>query len=107
LGVHQSVDTLTTREQIAARWHVFLDVQFPSGCVELEPNGICLVSTDSYTAGCISSYIDAPLPPDKISILQCCHLDLEYVLQADLPDHVREYFAELADMAKAVLDDVL
>jgi len=97
---------LTTREKIAARWHFFCDMPFPKGGASLDPNGVCLASTDTYAAGCISSYLDAPLPLEKVLVLRRCRDDLELALAVDLPEHIGEYFAELSEIATAVLDDV-
>ena len=94
---------LTTRDQIAAQWHAFCELPFPKGCGSLDPNGVCLANADTNAAGCSSSYIDAPLPLEKVLVLRRCRDDLELALAVDLPEHIREYFAELTDMATFAL----
>ena len=97
------IRSVIEKEAIQIRWNAFCDLQFPTGCVELDPNGVCLALTDTYTAGCITSYLSTSLSIDKRNTLKRCRDDLALALDTSLPDHIQSYFLELQHIANAVL----
>ncbi|TWU43549.1 hypothetical protein Q31b_25900 [Novipirellula aureliae] len=65
------------------------------------------LSTDTFTAGCIDSYLSSKtkLPPQKVAILRECSDDLKTALSANLPSDVRVYFSQLQAIAELVISD--
>ncbi|MBN1764856.1 MAG: hypothetical protein JW860_06325 [Sedimentisphaerales bacterium] len=60
-------------EEIQKLWFERYQVPFPRGLADKEIAGECLVSLDTFTAGCISSFIEkkGSLDPDRIENLVC------------------------------------
>ncbi len=93
--------------QVQHRWRDFLMLPFPENCADLDPNGICLASTNTFAAGCIASYVSShtKLPPQQVAILHKCSDDVETALSADIPAEVRVYFTELQAIARLVISE--
>lgn len=95
---------MTDKETIQSRWDSFRSLQFPRNCADLDPNGVCLASTDTYAARCITSYLSSGLPKSKREVLQNCSDDLHRALDDDtIAEDVRLYFTELRAIAIEVL----
>ena len=76
---------------------------FPKGCVELDPAGVCLASTDSYVAGCITTFLKVgKLDAERLRILKNCVVDLNKALP-ETEGYIFEYFNELKSIAEQVL----
>jgi hypothetical protein len=87
-------------------WTEFMQLPFPDACAGEEVEGMCLVSLDSYTAGCISTFVDrGQLDPSRLDILRHCATELQRVLPK-LKDKPLQYFTLLNDLVTATLQEV-
>jgi hypothetical protein len=50
-------------KEIEQSWSIFLEKPFPEDCVGLEIEGIELVSLDTFSAGCIETFIANVMHP--------------------------------------------
>lgn len=87
-------------------WTEFMRLPFPDGCAGEEVDGICLASLDSYTAGCISTFVDrGRLDPTRLKILRQCATELQQVLPK-LKGKPLQYFTLLNDLVTATLQEI-
>jgi hypothetical protein len=91
--------------EIDVLWREHLHATFPADCVGRDINGVDLVSLDTYTAGCISTYQSqrAVLGRKKLAVLQRCCDELESI-EPQLAGDAREYFARLLQLARLALN---
>ncbi len=88
-------------------WNEWKAIPFPSDYSGKDVENICVVSLDSYTAGCIDTFIcrKGSLDAERISILKKCQKDLEIVTNK-LEGNAKLYFEQLLQMAQKVLATV-
>jgi hypothetical protein len=93
--------------EIEKSWHHFLKKPFPEGIAGKEIEGIELAGLDSYSAGCIDTFIDnnGRLDQKRISVLQNCSKELDTVI-LHLDGEAKDYFEHLGNLAKQVLNAV-
>jgi hypothetical protein len=93
--------------EVKAMWNDWNTIPFPSGYAGEEVAGICVVSLDTYTAGCIQTFVSCKgsLDAERISILKKCEKDLEIVTNK-LEGDAKLYFERLLQMTKKVLTTV-
>jgi hypothetical protein len=90
----------TTMDDLVTRWQDFQAKPFPRECAGREIQGIDLVALDTFTAGCISTYIErkGQLDTQRRTILQTCIQDLQTVT-AQLQGVDQAYFVQLLGLA--------
>ncbi len=93
--------------EIEKSWNEFLEKPFPEDCVGLEVEGIELVSLDTYSAGCIDTFIanKGNLDAQRISTLKDCLREIDKVLK-HLKGDAKNYFEHLRLLSKQVLKSV-
>jgi hypothetical protein len=85
-------------DDLLTRWLDFQTKPFPPECVGREVQGIDLVALDTFTAGCISTYIERKGQLDtQRRILQRCIQDLQTVT-AQLQGASQAYFVQLLEL---------
>ena len=88
--------------ELRAAWAEFRSLPFPSGCAGEEVEGVCLATTDTFLAGCISYFIErGSLDAQRASVASRACADLERVL-AQLPAHAHPYFSLLLSLGHAI-----
>ncbi len=81
-------------------WDEFRGMPFPRDFHLREPEGICMVSLDTYLAGCISVALDGPLDDWRREVLLRLTASLGKVLPSLGDDaYGLEYFTHLHEMA--------
>ena len=85
-------------------WQDFLSTPFPERCSGVEVAGIELASLDSFTAGCIDSFVsnDGQLDAERISILKKCARDIDLVVPM-LEGEAIDYFEQLQLVSNEIL----
>jgi hypothetical protein len=98
---------LLTMTEIEKSWNVFLEKPFPENCVGLEVESIELVSLDTFSAGCIDTFIanKGSLDAKRISTLKSCFEALDKVLKY-LDGDAKNYFEHLRSLSEQVLKRV-
>jgi hypothetical protein len=90
-----------TPAEIRAAWAEFHALPFPPGCAEAEVDGVCLATTDTFLAGCVSYFIErGSLDAQRASVASRACADLERVLP-HLPTHAHPYFSLLLSLGLA------
>lgn len=90
-------------EELRKKWDAYRALEFPRGCADLDPAGVCLASTDSYAAGCITTYLSQGyLDAERIKILTNCVSDLDEALR-ELEGDMWVYFDTLRTISREVL----
>jgi hypothetical protein len=81
---------------------------FPNGVAGIEVAGICVTLLDSYTAGCIHSFLDSggALDRKRVDILDSCCRVLAVVMP-QLTGKAKEYFARLERLATLVIESTI
>jgi hypothetical protein len=89
-------------------WDAHIQVKFPKGYAGTEVEGIDLMLLDTFTSGCISTFLDRNGNLDlwRTAILGVCYRDLA-IVNRELEGDVLEYFILLENMAKLVLQGVI
>ncbi len=84
-------------------WRDHCACGFPQGCYE-ERGSVDLVSLDTFTAGCVSTFLDRKgrLDPKRRKVLLACRSDLRRTLDK-LDGEERDCFLKLAELAEGVL----
>jgi hypothetical protein len=74
---------MTMNSQIQKLWQTHLAVPFPEGIAGEVIDGVDLVLLDTFTAGCIHTYIsnNGQLDSERIRILKKCLGELDLVIQ--------------------------
>jgi hypothetical protein len=89
--------------EIHRQWLKFNGKLFPDGCAGKSIERVDLVSLDSFTAGCISVFLERGRLDDKrVRILRSCESDLEAVTRV-LNGYAEVYYRRLRKLASAVL----
>jgi hypothetical protein len=85
-------------------WQDFLSRPFPDGCAGTEVEGIELSALDSFTAGCIDTFVanDGQLDAERLLILKKNAEDLELVIPKLEGDAI-DYFEQLQLVSNEVL----
>jgi hypothetical protein len=93
--------------EIETMWNEWKAISFPSDYAGEDVEGICLVSLDTYTAGCIDTFVSrkGSLDAERISILRKCKKDLETVTNK-LEGDAKFYFERLLQMTQRILKTV-
>lgn len=88
-------------------WKEHLAAGFPEDVVGEEIDGVELVLTDTFAAGCISTFLGnkGTLDVDRVKILRKCVSDLEKVCPS-LNSEASGYFVRLSQIARMVLNEV-
>jgi hypothetical protein len=88
--------------EIRTAWAEFRSLPFPRGCGGEDVDGVCLATTDTYLAGCISTFVErGSLDAQRASVVSSACADLERVLPR-LPAFARPYFSSLLNLGLAV-----
>ena len=92
---------------IEKSWNTFMEKAFPEDCVGLEVEGIELVSLDTFSAGCIDTFIDNKgwLDIERKTILKNCVQELDIVVK-HLEGNSKNYFVHLQLLSEQVLKAV-
>jgi hypothetical protein len=92
-------------DEIKREWDLWKSVPFPTGASEL--NRPDLVSIDTFSAGCISFFIESrgKLDTKRIACLRQCSHELDTCLD-QLSGDTRKYFERLSMLSKMVLNSV-
>ena len=85
-------------------WDDWNAIPFPSDYGGRDVAGICLTTLDTFTAGCIDTFIanNGRLDKRQIPVLEQCKSDLEVVVSC-LDGAAQNYFNALLVLAKRVL----
>jgi hypothetical protein len=91
-------------KDIRLMWDEWKGIPFPSDCGDKDVAGTCLTTLDTFTAGCIDTFIanNGRLDKRQISVLERCKNDLEAVVSC-LDGAAQNYFNALLVLAKRVL----
>jgi len=90
--------------EIERLWNDYMAMGFPKGAAVEEIDGIDLVETDTFAAGCISAFLGnkGTLDTDRVNVLRKCVSDLERLLPG-LNGEVSSYFGHLYQVGCLVL----
>lgn len=93
--------------EIESKWELWKERPFPDGVAGSTYFGIDLVEVDTFSAGCISTFVGnrGRLDHDRIKILRNCSTDLDKAL-GKLTGEAAEYFQELSEIQHKILDVV-
>ena len=96
-----------TPSAIESLWREHCAAPFPEGMAGEEAAGICVVSLDTFTAGCIETFLSrgGKLDAQRVEVLRSCYRDLAIVV-AEMKGEPRRYFARLEKLARAILQAV-
>jgi len=88
-------------------WREHVQAPFPEGLAGQEVAGICITSLDTFTAGCIDTFISRAGNLDlwRTAVLGLCYRDLAMVV-CELEGEDRQYFGRLEQLARMVLEAV-
>jgi hypothetical protein len=90
-------------KDIEKSWNEFRAKPFPEDYAGVEIESICLASLDTFSAGCIDTFIDRDhLDRQQLSVLKDCTKDLNVVVKY-LDGEAKDYFEHLRSLAKQVL----
>jgi hypothetical protein len=94
-------------DAIERLWSDHFFVPFPDGWAGREVRGVDITLLDSYTSGCVSTFLsrDGMLDLWRTAVLGLCYRDLSIVL-TELDGGARTYFARLEELARLVLEAV-
>jgi hypothetical protein len=89
---------------IEISWRDFLEKPFPEVSAGVEIEGVDLAGLDTYTAGCVETFIErkGQLDRKRIHILQNCSRELDLAV-SQLDGEAKIYFEHLRNLAKQVL----
>jgi hypothetical protein len=92
---------------IEALWREHAQAPFPGGLAGQEVAGICVTSLDTFTAGCIDTFISRAGSLDlwRAAVLGLCYRDLAVVVP-ELEGERWQYFGRLEQLARMVLEAV-
>jgi hypothetical protein len=91
-------------DEIQELWRVHQAAPFPKGIAGNEIEGEDMISLDSFTAGCISTFLDrsGSLDPRRLECLVRCCDDLRKVLP-QLDGDAKAYYSRLYRMSQLAL----
>ena len=91
-----------SRAEIESAWNTHYFRRFPRECAGTEVDGVCLTSSDTFLAGCISCFVETgTLDPERTGVVARVCADLERVIPS-LGGEAHEYFSELLLLGKAL-----
>ncbi len=92
-------------EEIEKLWLEFYKLPFPSGLAGEDVNGICVTSLDTFTAGCIDTFVSKKgrLDKKRKAILIECQNQLEIVVD-NLADEPKVYYEKLLTLTNKILN---
>lgn len=90
-------------DELVAQWNRFKELPFPEGLAGEEIEGEDLVSLDTFSAGCISTFLGnkGKLDYERRNILKSCITGLQNVIP-NLPNEEQGYFKELLSMSLGI-----
>lgn len=90
--------------EIKRLWLEFYQLSFPSELYDKEVKGICLISLDTFTAGCIDTFLDSNGLSDEklVGNLQENQKNLEVVVN-NLIGEGKSYFEKLLVLTNKIL----
>lgn len=93
--------------EIEQLWQESLRYAFPREVNGATINGVDLTEVDSFSAGCISSFIDSKgtLDQNRVNILKSCISDLEKIILT-LEGEAKRYFEKRLRLGKLVISAV-
>ena len=93
--------------EIEIMWNEWKDIPFPSDYAGEDVEGICLVSLDTFAAGCIDTFVSrkGSLDAQRISTLKKCEKELE-IISNKLEGNAKLYFEQLLLMTQKILATV-
>lgn len=96
---------MKTIKEIEIEWNLWKELPFPSEYASEEIAGICLVSLDTFTAGCIDTFISnrGYLDSRNISVLENNEKELKLVVDK-LNKNAGNYFKKLLHLITDTLD---
>ena len=91
-------------KEIRAMWDKWKAIPFPEDHASEDVAGICVTSLDTFTAGCIDTFISrrGRLDSHRISVLVECRKELELVVK-NLDGAAQAYFKDLLLISESVL----
>ncbi|HQU83007.1 MAG TPA: hypothetical protein PKY59_07785 [Pyrinomonadaceae bacterium] len=91
-------------DEVEKLWLEFYQLPFPAGFVGEEIKGICVTTLDTFTAGCIDTFVSekGQLEKKKKLILIECQKELEIVVE-NLMGEGKKYFESLLILANKIL----
>ena len=91
-------------KQLVSSWEEFMRKPFPSNLAGENINGVDLVEVDSYTAGCITTYIETKgtLDQEHKKILKKCLEEIQAVIPL-LKNEEQKYFSMLFSIGNTVI----
>ena len=92
-------------EEIKELWKEFQSNPFPRDLAGIEIDGVCLVSIDTFAAGCISTFIEnrGTLDNHRQAVLRECMSDLDKV-KDKIVGEGKESFLLLQKLGTKILD---
>ncbi len=89
------------------RWDGWAKISFPAGASDIEIDGVNLISIDTFSAGCINTFVgnQGKLDRERIDILRNCTSELDLIL-GQLTGEIKGYFTELSELSHKVLKSV-
>ena len=93
--------------EVKIMWNEWKAIPFPSDYAGEDVEGICVISLDTFTAGCIDTFISrkGSLDSQRVSTLKKCKKDLE-IVSNKLEGDAKLYFERLLLMTQKVLATV-
>jgi len=90
--------------ELRVMWNEWNSIPFPAEYAGKDVEGICVTSLDSYTVGCIDTFVTrkGSLDASRITVLEDCRKELEIVLNG-LEGDARRYFEGLLQITEKVL----
>ena len=90
-------------QEIEELWNEFRKILLPKGLAETD-EGFDLISLDTFTAGCIDTFVDnkGSLDKKRQKILENCRKDLETAV-SNLEGESKVYFEKLLVLADKIL----
>src|SRR5438128_610250 len=91
-------------DEIEKLWLEFHNLPFPSELVTEDVKGVCIISLDTFTAGCIDTFISRKghLDKKRKSTLNECQKELEIVIE-NLEGQAKTYFEKLSYLVSKIL----
>jgi len=91
-------------EELEMSWNEFCKMTFPENFAGKEISGVCVVSLDSFAAGCIDQYFSNKviLDQSRLEILRQSEKELKIVLK-NLEGFEKQYFKKLLDIVTKIV----
>ena len=94
-------------DEVEKLWLEFYELPFPVGLAGEEINGICVTTLDTFTAGCIDTFVSkkGKLDTKRISILVQCQKELRTIVE-NIDGENGKYFEKLLGLTSLILREV-